>query len=83
MVTLRSPGWDPNDHVDRYVTHEAVTAFMAQYLNLHPDGTSTIEHRPTYPWQGMVGETGACVYCPTAFQIMQAHDDPEGLTDRE
>ncbi|TPL45440.1 hypothetical protein [Mesorhizobium sp. B2-4-6] len=83
LVTLRSPGWDPNDHLDRYVTHEAVTAFMAQYLDQHPDGTSTIEHDPVRGWQGMVSETGSCVYRPTAFQIMQAHDDPRGLTDRE
>ncbi|TPN06427.1 hypothetical protein FJ973_24805 [Mesorhizobium sp. B2-1-3] len=83
LVTLRGPGWDPNDHVDRYVTHEAVTMFMAQYLDRHLDGTPVTEHRPTYPWQGMVSETGSCVYCPTAFQIMQAHDDPAGLTDRE
>ncbi|ESY96729.1 hypothetical protein X741_07680 [Mesorhizobium sp. LNHC229A00] len=83
LVTLGSPGWDPNDHVDRYVTHEAVTAFMAQYLDQHPDGTSTIEHQLGQHWRGLVSETGACVYCPTAFQIMQEHDDPAGLTDRE
>ncbi|WP_404925709.1 hypothetical protein [Mesorhizobium sp. ORM16] len=83
LVTLRSPGWDPNDHVDRYVTHEAVTAFMAQYLDQHPDGASTIEHDPVRGWQGMVSETGSCVYRPTAFQIMQAHCDPKALTDRE
>ncbi|CCV05403.1 hypothetical protein MESS2_1570008 [Mesorhizobium metallidurans STM 2683] len=83
LVTLRVPRWDPNDHVDHYVTHEAVTAFMAQYLDQHPDGASTIEHRLGQPWWGPVSETGACVYCPTAFQIMQVHDDPVGLTDRE
>lgn len=83
LVTLRSPGWDPNDHIDRYVTHETVTAFMAQYLDQHPDGTSTIKHDPVRGWQGMTSETGTCVYRPTAFQIMQAHDCPKGLIDRE
>ncbi|TPM52820.1 hypothetical protein FJ951_05390 [Mesorhizobium sp. B2-2-3] len=83
LVTLRLPRWDPNDHIDRYVTHEAVTAFMAQYLDQHPDGASTIEHDPVRGWQGMVSETGSCVYRPTAFQIMQAHCDPKALTDRE
>ncbi|CDX41279.1 hypothetical protein MPLA_380031 [Mesorhizobium sp. ORS 3359] len=83
LVTLRLPGWDPNDHIDRYVTHEAVTALLAEYLDRHPDGTSTIEYRPGEGWQGFVSETGTCVYCPTAFRMMQAHDDPKGLTDRE
>ncbi|ESY02035.1 hypothetical protein X753_24965 [Mesorhizobium sp. LNJC399B00] len=83
LVTLRTPGWDPNDHLDRYVTHGAVTAFMAQYLDRHPDGTSTIEDDPVRGWRGLVSETGSCVYCPTAFQIMQAHNDAVGLTDRE
>ncbi|ESZ50996.1 hypothetical protein ACYG9R_10640 [Mesorhizobium sp. RSR565B] len=83
LVTLRLPGWDPNDHVDRYVTHETVTAFMAQYLDQHPDGISTIEHDHVRGWQGLVSEIGSCVYCATAFQIMQAHDDPAGLTNRE
>ncbi|WP_256754201.1 hypothetical protein [Mesorhizobium sp. Mes31] len=83
LVTLRVPGWDPNDHVDHYVTHEAVTAFMAQYLDQHSDGTSTIKHDPVRGWQGMTSETGTCVYRPTAFQIMQAYDCPKALTDRE
>ncbi|RWM97681.1 MAG: hypothetical protein EOR86_07590 [Mesorhizobium sp.] len=83
LVTLTSPGWEPNDHLDRYVTREAVMAFMAEYLDQYPDGTSTIEHDPVRGWQGLLSETGLCVYRPTAFQIMHAHDDPKGMTDRE
>lgn len=83
LATLRLPRWDPNGLHDQYVTHEAVTAFMAQYLDRHPDGTPTVEHQLGQQWRGLVNETGVCVYYPTAFQIMQAHDEPTRLSDRE
>ncbi|WP_032809548.1 hypothetical protein [Mesorhizobium sp. WSM1293] len=80
LATMRRPDFDPHD---RFVTSEAVTTYLAPYLDQHPDGTSTIEHQTGQPWRGMVSETGVCVYRRTAFHIMQAHCDPKALTDRE
>ncbi|QKD00785.1 hypothetical protein [Mesorhizobium loti] len=81
LVTLRSPRWDPNDHIDRYVTHEAITAFMAKYLDQHPDGTPLYQKAsPADPWQGPRNAAGDQTYLPSLWVILDTVADPRELT---
>lgn len=81
LVTLRSPRWDPNDHVDNYVTHEAVTAFMAQYLDQHPEGTPLYQKAsPVNPWTGPRNAAGDQTYRPSLWAILETVADPRDLT---
>ncbi|MBZ9772897.1 hypothetical protein [Mesorhizobium sp. CO1-1-8] len=81
LVTLRLPRWDPNDHVDRYVTHEAVTAFMAEYLDRYPDGRPLYEKSsPVEPWTGPRNAAGEQTYLPTLWAILDTVSDPGDLT---
>lgn len=84
LVTLRSPGWDPNDHIDRYVTHEAVTAFMAEYLDQYPDGTPLYQKAsPVDPWQGPRNAAGDQTYRPSLWAILDTVADPRDLTPKQ
>lgn len=80
LASVRRPDFDPHD---RFVTMEAVATYLAAFHDQHPDGRSIIEHQITEKWQGLVSETGMCVYHPTVFEIMQRTTDPKTLTDRE
>lgn len=84
LVTLRLPGWDPNDHVDQYTTREAVTAFMAQYLDRHPDGRPLYEKSsPVEPWAGPRNAAGDQTHLPTLWTILDAVVDPRDLTTKQ
>ncbi|RUV16907.1 hypothetical protein [Mesorhizobium sp. M7A.F.Ca.MR.245.00.0.0] len=81
LVTLRSPRWDPNDHVDNYVTHEAVAAFMAQYLDRHPDGRPMYQKSsPVAPWQGPRNAAGDQTYLPSLWAILDTVAEARRLT---
>ncbi|MGX5804816.1 hypothetical protein ACWGS9_26705 [Bradyrhizobium sp. Arg314] len=81
LVTLRLPGRDPNDLVDRYVTHEAVTAFMAQYLDQHPDGRPLYQKSSSVePWTGPRNAAGDQTYLPSLWAILDTVIDPGDLT---
>lgn len=79
LATIRAHGYEPHDAL----AEDVVRAVLAPYLDQNPDGSSIIEHRHTYKWEGMVSETGLCVLRPTAYQIMQNATDPKTLTDRD
>ncbi|TPM51411.1 hypothetical protein FJ951_06250 [Mesorhizobium sp. B2-2-3] len=81
LVTLRSPRWDPNDHIDRYVTHEAVTAFMAEYLDQHPNGTPLYQKAsPVDPWQGPRNAAGDQTCLPSLWAILDTVADARCLS---
>ncbi|RWL81901.1 MAG: hypothetical protein EOR67_28630 [Mesorhizobium sp.] len=84
LVALRSPGWDPNDHVDQYVTREAVTAFTAKYLDQHPDGTPLYRKAsPVDPWAGPRNAAGDQTYRPSLWAVLDTVADPRDLTSQQ
>lgn len=84
LATVRSPKWDPNDHVDNYVTHEAVTAFMAQYLDQHQDGRPLYQKAsPVDPWAGPRNAAGDQTYRPSLWAILDTVADPRDLTSAQ
>ncbi|PBC22148.1 MULTISPECIES: hypothetical protein [unclassified Mesorhizobium] len=84
LAALRLPGWDPNGLHDQYVTHEAVTAFMAQYLDQRPDGRPLYEKSsPVEPWTGPRNAAGEQTYFPSLWTILDTVVDPSDLTSEQ